>query len=368
MRWGGGWATGLLAAAGITFGCSLDSAGLGHSSAATIGDVDTQGDSSVGDSTSHATDGGSPTTDPSGEPDGTTEASTATSAGDATGMMVDEDGVAVLELADPPEHADFGPIDLGGSLARGMTITNAGEGVATELAGSVAAPFEWSGGAYPGLAGDCATELAPGESCEIELVFTPTGLGPFGSELLLEYDDGRSDQSLSRTLSGQGVGATGNLVVNGDAEQCATAGQDPPGWTQQSGTGWQCSVAAASGDWGFYCGYEPEAGTFELRQDVDVSAYAGMELAFSVMARSYTVGDDEYRIDLVVLDELGATVDDWTSGWRTTSSWTAVDRSWAAPASAAVVSVRLLGAKGGGNWCDAYFDDVVLRASYGASE
>ena len=101
---------------------------------------------------------------------------------------------------------DFGTAPLGAAAEQPLMVRNLGGGSASNMAfASLAAPFAFAGGVYPGTGGDCGTSLAAGASCTIVVDFTPAGVGTFAGTLSVTYNDGGSTQSTSHGLIGQGV-------------------------------------------------------------------------------------------------------------------------------------------------------------------
>jgi hypothetical protein len=346
----------------VLTGCSFDASGSGAAS-----------ESTGGEETTESTTSGRGTTE-SVEPatsNGTTEAPDTSGSSEETSEPV-EDGAAILQFMDPQVQGNFGAVDLGEESKRILTLTNVGDVTATQLAwDGVALPFDFTGGPYPGEQGDCGGALEGGESCTLDLVFTPQAPGPTLGEVAIHYVDGGTPRTVSRNLIGYGVGATDNLLHNGDAEECTEQGESPPGWTKHAGSGWQCGtphgVAPYEGQWLLYAGNEGGSGTFQLRQDVDVSAYVGYDFYFIGWARSASSGDDDYRIELGFMDEHSEEIDTWSTGWQSGSSWTPYEFESSVPLATQSISVRLSCTKGSsGSWCDAYFDALELRAVYDA--
>lgn len=112
---------------------------------------------------------------------------------------------AVLFISDGPTY-DFGVVSSsGGSSSHIFTVTNAGGFNASGMIGSgLAAPFNFTGGAYPGAGGTCVVNLAPGNSCTIDVVFSPLALGVMTDTIQLPYFDGASAQSATRDVQGTG--------------------------------------------------------------------------------------------------------------------------------------------------------------------
>jgi hypothetical protein len=356
MRRGGPWAPAWLVSVLVHAGCAFDSAGLGLGPG-TTGEMET----STAVETSSNEEGS--TGQGHGSAGGTT------GGGDETSDPAQ--GEAKLEFTDGPEHGQFGVLQVGETALRTLTLANVGDAVATQLMWSgLEKPFDFTDGLFPGVEGTCSDALDPGESCELELIFEPGDPGPRSGELSIHYLDAGQPRVALLGLSGYAEGATHDLLANGDAEACTTNGEAPPGWTLVSGSGWQCGdphgVSPHEGRWTIYAGNEGGSGTFELRQDVDVSPYLGYSIFFGGWARSRSSGDDDYRIDLAFIGE-DEEPQVWSIGWQTTSSWTYYEYASSVPDGTHTVSVRLFCRKGStGSWCDAYFDALELRAVYDA--
>lgn len=165
-----------------------------------------------------------------------------------------------------------------------------------------------------------------------------------------------------------------NLVRNGGGEEQIINGEIP-GWTKAEGETWAQAPAGTSN---FYDSFEgdtylhaPGDEHAELRQDVDVSAYAdsikagAQEFAFSVAVRAAAeTPADGARVVFEFRDASNtnvlATVD---SGEKNSSeTWQLIEGAFTAPAGSAWVRVRLIAARNSGVTTDAYFDAVSLRA------
>ncbi|HVU51293.1 MAG TPA: choice-of-anchor D domain-containing protein, partial [Polyangia bacterium] len=113
---------------------------------------------------------------------------------------------AFLTISDGATY-DFGTRALGATSTHAFTVTNTGAATAGALAAApLAAPFAFAGGAYPGTAGTCATTLAAGASCTVNLAFAPTSAGAAAGTLHLDYDDGfGAAGAATRALKGAGT-------------------------------------------------------------------------------------------------------------------------------------------------------------------
>lgn len=165
-----------------------------------------------------------------------------------------------------------------------------------------------------------------------------------------------------------------NLIRNGGGEEQIINGEIP-GWTKAEGATWAQTPAGTAG---FYESFEgttylhaPGDEHAELRQDVDVSAYAGsvnagaQQFSFSVAVRAAAeTTADGARVVFEFRDASNAnvlaTVD--SGEINTTEAWQLVEGSFTAPAGSAWVRVRLIAARNSGATTDAYFDAVSVRA------
>lgn len=112
---------------------------------------------------------------------------------------------AVLTISGGPTY-DFGTQAGGSSTHRTFTITNSGFTFAKQLNGvGLAAPFAFYGGSYPGKAGTCGSVLAAASSCTVVIAFSPNNVGVQVDTLEIEYYDGNSFQTTTRSLQGTSV-------------------------------------------------------------------------------------------------------------------------------------------------------------------
>jgi RHS repeat-associated protein len=165
-----------------------------------------------------------------------------------------------------------------------------------------------------------------------------------------------------------------NLVRNPGGEEPVVAGVIP-GWTKAEGDTW---AQAPAGTPGFYDSFEGDTYFYaagdahaELRQDVDVSAYAAsiatgaQQFAFVAHVRAGAENPaDSARVVFEFRDAADAnvlaTVD---SGEITTSeAWQSVEGAFPAPAGTGFVRVRLIATRNSGATTDAFFDSISLRA------
>lgn len=112
---------------------------------------------------------------------------------------------ASLAISDGPNF-DYGSLAIGGIAQKTFTVTNGGGVTATAISGGgISAPFTFKGGAYPGTAGTCGTQLNAGASCVIVVQFAPTATGTATGSISLAYSDGAGNQSSARAVQGTGV-------------------------------------------------------------------------------------------------------------------------------------------------------------------
>ncbi len=97
---------------------------------------------------------------------------------------------AALEAAPGPTFT-FEPQAVGAAVSQLFTITNKGKRPATEMASAfyLSITFKYEGG-YPGVDGTCATNLNPGESCQVRVTFSPQYVSDFEQTLRFSFFDG----------------------------------------------------------------------------------------------------------------------------------------------------------------------------------
>ncbi len=111
----------------------------------------------------------------------------------------------LLVISDGPVF-DFGSVQASSSSSKVFTVTNLGGFTAIALSGGgLAAPFSFTGGAYPGVGGTCGSSLAPASNCTIQVRYAPVVVGSDSDTLNLDYNDGASTQQASRNLLGSGT-------------------------------------------------------------------------------------------------------------------------------------------------------------------
>jgi hypothetical protein len=362
------WSAALLGA------CQPFSGGVGTSGANTLGVPDDGDEATAGSTDTPSTDeAGTTGLETAGmDPSGPADVTTAGPADDGT--TTDEPppattgmGAALLTISDGPQY-DFGDVPTGGQASHVFTVTNDGDAEATGLGGMVAAPFGFPGG-FPGSAGSCGNELGAGQSCTVEVTFSPGALiGLHAGTLTIGHDG----PDALRGLQGGAAGQTGNLLTNPGGE---SGGTPPPGWSVAQGQ-WIAGavleeVSPAQGTGYLYSDTGPNNADYVLRQDVDVGAWAltidqgALQFSFSGQGRGWVEGlGDEHRIRVHYLDAGGGTLQVWTTNYQAITEWQGYSDSRLAPASTRTVRVELNCRKLSGTWCNAYFDALDLHASY----
>lgn len=117
---------------------------------------------------------------------------------------------ATLSFAVTSTH-DFGSITTGGSSDVTMVINKTGVANATSVTEvSLAAPFAFKGGTFPGTGGTCTTTISG--TCSIVVTFTPTAAGVRSDSVDLQYNNGSTTVTISRSITGTGVILTPTLV------------------------------------------------------------------------------------------------------------------------------------------------------------
>ncbi|HEV2706799.1 MAG TPA: RHS repeat-associated core domain-containing protein [Pyrinomonadaceae bacterium] len=176
----------------------------------------------------------------------------------------------------------------------------------------------------------------------------------------------------------QTVALNANLVANGGNDE-QLAGTEIRAWTEAVGNLWTRGVSgadgfpeSANGDGFFYAGAVDAA---ELRQDVDVSAFAAtiaagtqsFEWKASVRSRAESVPDSA-RLIVEYRNQANTTAIAWTDTGEVASvdAWRLLENKRTAPAGTGWIRLRLIATRRTGTTNDAYFDALSLRAVTGA--
>lgn len=104
------------------------------------------------------------------------------------------------------------PYSFGATLAgfpsqTEFVVTNVGDGAVTNITPMpFEGAFDYYATAYPGQSGTCGASLAEGESCVINVQFNgPIMPGFYEGQLVIDYNDGVSVQTLSKGLQGTSI-------------------------------------------------------------------------------------------------------------------------------------------------------------------
>lgn len=124
--------------------------------------------------------------------------------------------VSLLTVSDGATY-NYGNVVLGASVDKTFTVTNSGGFAASGMSGSsLAAPYSFKGGSYPGTGGSCSTTLAGGASCSVVVTFSPTIAAVHNATLEIGYNNGLSAQTVARAMTGTGYSqATLEFTVAG---------------------------------------------------------------------------------------------------------------------------------------------------------
>lgn len=99
---------------------------------------------------------------------------------------------------------NFGQRGIGFNVTHVFTLTNSGGFIATSINEvGLSAPYQFTGGTFPGTSGTCSPNLAAGASCTLQVQFNPTAPGSFNDAIEISYFDGAAPQTATRNLQGQ---------------------------------------------------------------------------------------------------------------------------------------------------------------------
>jgi hypothetical protein len=107
----------------------------------------------------------------------------------------------LLLISDGPAF-DFGTLAMGTSTNHIFVVTNNGAAAASAMGSTLAAPFGYVGGSYPGVGANCGPTLAIGASCSVNVAFTAGSASTSGA-LTIGYFDGAQTTSAARTITGE---------------------------------------------------------------------------------------------------------------------------------------------------------------------
>jgi PKD repeat protein len=158
-----------------------------------------------------------------------------------------------------------------------------------------------------------------------------------------------------------------NLIVNGDCEQALINGEIP-GWQETIGTGWTQRQAGPEPKSGLHYFFAGASARGELRQVVDISAFAcridagTQNFQFSAYTRSFDQSPrDQSLIQLSFLNANDSLLQLNSFGpFTDIDAWRLTDTNLIAPAGARNLLIALISIRAGGSNNDGYFDHLSL--------
>lgn len=120
---------------------------------------------------------------------------------------------AFLEFDDSSDF-DFGIHEVVDQVERVFIVKNNGGLTARNIIpGALEAPFNFKGGAYPGIGGTCSNELKSKQTCLITIVMAPTIYEEVLKSLSLDYYSGDNVTNLSSSLQAMIVSIEANVLI-----------------------------------------------------------------------------------------------------------------------------------------------------------
>jgi hypothetical protein len=323
----------------------------------------------AGDTSGSSGGGGSTAIDPTGVADSTGDASISgpePTSSTADGTSVGVDGHPLIVISHGPV-LDFGPHSLGELAMHSFSVANEGDVDALELeVVELAAPFTLA-------SHDCAATLAAGSSCQVDVTFQPSFFGDHAGELRIAIDDVGQPVEVARPFTGRGVGATGNLLINGGGELGSATDSPPMGWTIGYGPAWSSSdlVPPVEGSRTISAGWGPPGiNEFSLQQAIDVSSLttwgdaAGVRFYYRAFHRAETDGNDPTSVVLRARDAGGSELGAFPSPpYAGTTCNESVNNVVVPPGTTAVV-LELLCDRVQLEWCSGFFDGLEVWAEW----
>ncbi len=106
---------------------------------------------------------------------------------------------AVLAIT-PSSYTFPGFAGVGSATPVTLNVNKSGNAAAQTVTASLAAPFRFKGGLFPGTGGTCAASIAA--NCTLVVEFAPTDEGSYNTNLTLAYSDGVANRNTATTLIG----------------------------------------------------------------------------------------------------------------------------------------------------------------------
>ncbi len=221
---------------------------------------------------------------------------------------------------------------------------------------------------------NCGDVLDPGQMCAVEVAFMPTLFGLHGATLLAEYDTPTTSLFAALDMTGTGIGATDNLLVNGDGETGADGESPPPGWTAVSGI-WQVTgsplIAAYEGDQYIWPGIGIGGlSQYSVRQQIPVTNLTtwgdaeGIEFHVRSWLRSFEFGNDPAHYTMGFYDGGFSPLGEVVGPISTSEAWVELQSSEVAPAGTEVTQLSLECELQSGSACSAFFDGMEVWAEW----
>lgn len=122
-----------------------------------------------------------------------------------SGCGAKSDGFAPSSFADPGTISfsvasyNYGAAVAGQIVSATLNVLHVG-GTVTNVSGTLASPFKFKGGNFPGVGGTCGTNIS--SNCTIVVNFEPVASGSFNTNLGLNYTSVGSTYSVAIPLSG----------------------------------------------------------------------------------------------------------------------------------------------------------------------
>jgi hypothetical protein len=113
---------------------------------------------------------------------------------------------------------NYGTRATGSTTEQTFTVTNTGAVTATSMAdaGTMNTPFVWKGGAYPGVGGTCAGDLASSATCTIIVEFQPGINGLQTDQIEINYNNGAILTSSTHDVQGTGANPANLTITESD--------------------------------------------------------------------------------------------------------------------------------------------------------
>lgn len=167
------------------------------------------------------------------------------------------------------------------------------------------------------------------------------------------------------------LGATAQNLVTNPGNELPLVGGQIQGWTEVVGANWTQRLSGPDPFEGIAYFFAGTGAAATLRQDVDVSSFAGqidaglLAFDFSGRVRSFDQAPaDASQIVVSLLNGDGTVLASFDSGLQTgTAAWTEIATTLAAPAGTRFVRIDLVSVRNAGTNNDGYFDAINLVAA-----